>query len=216
MAQAEDVEPETYQIMRTIENSLMNNDNVDLEQYLLFWEHVCKVMGSWGTVFGFVVKDVTAKIEKLAAMRVADPESYRSIQTMARKESTDGTIRNLKPNRSGTGHLMVLNRALEFVIDMLDGVFTSDDASLKVSTPARCSYDKHLSQFHSWPIRTAVSAALYTLPRKTEFLIRLRGSMPESEDGQFHDVFNRDGRDIVRRVNQLVENFDLVNHNPSA
>lgn len=35
-------EPETYQIMKTIEKSIIENDNVDLEQYLLFWEHVCK------------------------------------------------------------------------------------------------------------------------------------------------------------------------------
>ncbi|KAF1757769.1 hypothetical protein GCK72_014225 [Caenorhabditis remanei] len=216
MSQSEDVEPETYQIMRTIENSLVDSDNVDLEQYLLFWEHVCKVMGSWGTIFSFVVKDVSNKLEKLAQMRNTDPESYKSILTMATRESENGSIRNLKPNRSGTGHLMVLNRALEFVIDLLDGVFTAEDDEAKVSIIARSSYDKHLSQFHSWPVKTAVSAALFTLPRKTEFLIRLRGKMPESDDEQFHEVFNRDGRDIVRRVNQLVENFELTDHNPSA
>ncbi|CAL2040567.1 unnamed protein product [Caenorhabditis brenneri] len=212
----DDAEPETYQIMRTIESSIIENDNVDLEQYLLFWEHVCNVMCSWGTVFSFVVKDVSAKLEKLIQMKSADPESYRTILTMATKESENGTIKNLKPNRSGTGHLMVLNRALEFVIDMLDGVFTSEDETMKVYTIARSSYDKHLSQYHSWPVRTAVGAALYTLPRKAEFLIRLRGKMPEADDGKFHDVFDRDGRDIVRRVNQLVETFELTDHNPSA
>ncbi|CCA65579.1 Glycolipid transfer protein domain-containing protein [Caenorhabditis elegans] len=171
-------------------------------------------MCSWGTIFSFVVKDVTAKLEKLTQMRSSDPDSYRTIIGMATKESENGTIRNQKPNRSGTGHLMVLNRALEFVIDLLDGVFTSNDEN--VSTIARSSYDKHLSQLHSWPIRTAVAAALYTLPRKPEFLCRLRGDMPEDDDNQFHDIFNRDGRDIVRRVNKLVENFELTDYNPSA
>uniref|UniRef100_A0A1I7TUA4 GLTP domain-containing protein n=1 Tax=Caenorhabditis tropicalis TaxID=1561998 RepID=A0A1I7TUA4_9PELO len=230
MDSSEEAEPETYQIMRTIENSIIENNNIDLEQYLLFGNTCASklsnqlyktsvafsVMCSWGTIFSFVVKDVTAKIEKLAQMRTDDPEAYKTILTMASKESEDGTIKNLKPNRSGTGHLMVLNRALEFVIELLDGVFTSDDDSAKVSTIARSSYDKHLSQYHSWPVRTAVGAALYTLPRRSEFLVRLRGKMPEADDAKFHDVFHRDGRDIVRRVNQLIIDFQLTDHNPSA
>ncbi|CAI2350782.1 unnamed protein product [Caenorhabditis sp. 36 PRJEB53466] len=216
MAQAEDVEPETFMVMKTIECSIVEVDDVDLEHYILFWKHVCKVMSKWGTIFSFVVKDVTAKLEKLTVMRMDDPVAYRTILTMASKERENGTIRNRKPNRSGTGHVMVLNRALEFVIDMLDGVFKAEDPDAKVYSIARSSYDKHLSQIHSWPVRTAVFTALFTLPNRKDFLVRLRGEMPESEDGNFHEVFQRNGIDVVRRVNLLIENFELSDYNPSA
>lgn len=41
-------------------------------------------MCSWGTIFSFVVKDVTAKLEKLTQMRSSDPDSYRWIFNLSK------------------------------------------------------------------------------------------------------------------------------------
>lgn len=141
---------------------------------------------------------------------------FRTIVSMATKENENGTIRNQKPNRSGMGHLMVLNTALEFVIEMLHGVFTTRDPSAKVANIARAAYSNHLSQYHPWVLRGLVYGALSSLPDKTEFLNRLRGEMPEREDVLFHEVFQRDGKDIVHRVKRLISQFKLTDYNPSA
>ncbi|CAB3409927.1 unnamed protein product [Caenorhabditis bovis] len=207
---------DTYQIMEAIENCQTESDDVIVEKYLLFWSHVCRVMSNWGIVFSFVVKDVQMKLEKLQEKLKNDPENYKTILRMAKHEAENGTIRNLKPNRSGTGHILVLKRALEFVIDLLDGVFCAPDPSIRVSTIAKAAYDKHLSQFHSWPIRTCVSGALLSLPRKDEFLIRLRGDMPSKDDNRFHETLTVQGREIIRRQDALVERFNLADYNPSA
>uniref|UniRef100_A0A8R1I4X7 GLTP domain-containing protein n=2 Tax=Caenorhabditis japonica TaxID=281687 RepID=A0A8R1I4X7_CAEJA len=102
--------PETYRIMHTLERTIIANDDVDLEQYLLLWKHICRIMSSWSTIFSFVVKDVMNKAEKLTEMLERDAVAYKTIMSMAQKEDENGTIRNKKPNRSGTGHLLVLNR----------------------------------------------------------------------------------------------------------
>ncbi|CAD6200248.1 unnamed protein product [Caenorhabditis auriculariae] len=192
---------------------ILDENDVNLEQYCLLWTHLCRIMNNWGTVFSFVVKDVTGKIVKLEEMQADKPQHYSSVLKMAQFEKENETIRKKKP-RSGCGQLIILNRAFEFVIDLLHNVFSEKDEAAKVSKIAQHSYDRTLSKHHSWVVQKVVWAALCTLPYREEFVASLRGNMPAENDEKFHETFDKNGREILKRVGQMIEQFELVDFHP--
>ncbi|KAK4772324.1 hypothetical protein SAY86_014099 [Trapa natans] len=125
---------------------------------------VSVLFGSLGLAFKFAEMEYVAKMHDLmaASKRYATLYNILDIDIANRSVKTQGShSRNLRRIRQG----LDLIRAL-FVQFM-----ASDDHSLKDA--ATTAYSQVCAPYHSWAVRTAVYAGMYTLPTRDQLLLKL-------------------------------------------
>lgn len=133
-----------------------------------------------GSIFTFVVSDVNEKIQILRDYRMGpDADQYVTIDKMMGHEIQHQLTKKSKP--SGSRTLLRLHRAFEFVMDFIREMrFANDDARMSELTKA--CYDRTLAKFHPWLVRQGVYIAAYTLPRISQFNVKMKSK----EDANSH------------------------------
>uniref|UniRef100_A0A1I7UNY9 GLTP domain-containing protein n=1 Tax=Caenorhabditis tropicalis TaxID=1561998 RepID=A0A1I7UNY9_9PELO len=190
-----------------IERSEKNEtpEDVELLTFVEVYEELCKFIKMLGKIFEFVEKDVREKIDLLRELHSADPEGYKTVETMIDSEKTV----EKKDKVSGVVAILHLNRALEFIIEFMDATVeaTNDDSIPKICKEC---YDGTLAKHHPWIIRAAVKVAVYTLPSRDKMLEYIRGtSLDESHvKGHIDDVVNH-GKVVHGRINTIYTVHEL-------
>jgi len=93
--------------------------------------------------------------------------NYEKIDTMMEYEIKNNKVEN---KNSGIWNLVRLRRALEFISCLLDEAKNPD---VTLTTAAGNAYEKSLSPIHPWGVRKLVGIAVYALPYKRDFFVRL-------------------------------------------
>lgn len=121
----------------------------------------------WGSLLKFVTEDVSGKIGGIREVRSGNQEKTATFKIMTTWEHEENKMRSHSP-KSGTVNVLILHRAFDFIIGLIDGVYREEKENGKVSTIAREAYDKSLAKYHSWLVRKVVGAALLALPYKKD------------------------------------------------
>lgn len=166
-------------VIENLQNSLEDEDDLDLDAYTAAYNEICKFFQGLGTVFGFINSDVKNKIEILEEYRrLPDTgDNYATLSSMIEFEKEAGTIAD-EQKPSGSRTLLRLHRALEFIAKLFRSVSTAnDDAS--VGKLAKASYDETLAKYHPWIVRQGASIAMLTLPSVKQLFAK---ALPEEKD----------------------------------
>ncbi|XP_050098448.1 ceramide-1-phosphate transfer protein [Anopheles aquasalis] len=149
--------------------SLSEEDDVYVDQYLEAFKELYKFFQLMGTVFGFVSSDVKEKVEILEKLRAKEnAESFLTIRTMMEYER-DSNLLNKKDYVSGSRTLLRLHRGLDFIQEFLKRIGELE-ADAKTNGVCQAAYNDTLAQFHPWIIRKGANVAMYALPTRDQLL----------------------------------------------
>ncbi|KER28620.1 glycolipid transfer protein [Opisthorchis viverrini] len=153
-------------------------DDVLLRPFCDAYTEVAKLLAYFGKLFYFVTRDVEHKLGILYEHHNREPQKYRSIRNMTAYEASRGITGDAHSGKlNGSRTLLRLNRALIFVIELMEALCTAtEDESLRSMTKA--IYDTRLAPFHPWPVRKAVSVAVYALPTREQLVSHICENQP--------------------------------------
>lgn len=137
------------------------------------FSHSCSLIsplfGCLGLAFKFAEKDYVAKVQDLCGAG----KEFDTVAAMVDQDVRNKSVRN---GGSHTRNLLRVLRGVDMVRVLFEHILVTEGNSLK--EPATKAYEQVFAAHHSWTIRKAVSAGMFMLPTKTQFLRKLH----EQED----------------------------------
>ncbi|XP_023306744.2 ceramide-1-phosphate transfer protein [Lucilia cuprina] len=162
-------------VAQIFQDSLRDDDDVAMDDYLKAYEEINKFFHLLGSVFGFVSSDVRSKIDILLTFRketdAEKAEKFVTIKSMMSYEKDANLFKDTK-YVSGSRTLLRLHRGLEFVYEFLNRL-TELSESDKVHNCCKTSYEATLAKYHPWVVRKGALVAMYVLPTQGELLKRV-------------------------------------------
>ncbi|KAK1308803.1 hypothetical protein QJS10_CPA09g00705 [Acorus calamus] len=131
--------------------------------------HVSVLFGFLGFAFKFAESDYVSKVDDLM-------EASKSISKLPSLLDQDIEQDCVRRGGSHSRNLLRVKRGLDMVKVLFEQILISEGNSLK--DPASIAYSQVFAPHHSWAIRKAVAAGMYTLPTKAQLLKKLN----EDED----------------------------------
>ncbi|XP_068505245.1 ceramide-1-phosphate transfer protein [Syngnathus scovelli] len=170
------------EVLSTFKVCLSEDKDVILENYVSGWRGLIKFLNCLGSVFGFISKDATNKIQILVNLLKGDTNShYATVQSMVRYELDNGLVdidkRGSHPE-SGTRTLLRLHRALRWLELFLERLRISTEDS-KTSVMCAEAYNESLAHYHPWVVRKAAGVAFCMLPGRPAFFEVMNVGPPE-------------------------------------
>ncbi|PSC73205.1 pleckstrin homology domain-containing family A member 8-like [Micractinium conductrix] len=137
---------------------------------------VLPIVEKMGTGFGLVKHDVGGNIDRVAARAAAKPAEYEAdVFAMVRDDVAAGTH---TISTSVTKGLLWLKRAMEFVVALLEKLYT--DRQLTLSQAASETYYATLQHYHGWIVTGTFTLALKIVPSREDFFAKV-GAAPNDE-----------------------------------
>ncbi|CAN1839556.1 ACD11 homolog protein [Linum perenne] len=130
---------------------------------------VSVLFSSLGLAFKFAETEYGAKVRDL----VEASKTFDNLQSVVDVDVAKGTV---KTAGSHTRNLRRVRQGLDLIRGIFEQFLVSNDNSLKDA--ATTAYAQICAPYHTWAIRTAVYAGMYTLPTRDQLLARLE------EDGE--------------------------------
>ena len=159
-------------VTQIFQDSLKNEDDVLMDEYLNAYEEINRFFHLIGSVFGFVSSDVRSKIDILQDFRRKENgEKFVSIKSMMEYEKELGLLSD-SGYVSGSRTLLRLHRGLEFAYEFLKRLSELNDCD-KTHACCKNAYNDTLGKHHPWVIRKGALVAMYALPTQGELLKRV-------------------------------------------
>ncbi|CAH2066191.1 unnamed protein product [Thlaspi arvense] len=140
-------------------------DGLRLDAFCSACTHVSVLFSCLGFAFKFAEMEYVSKVKDL----VEASKTFETLQNILDLDVENKTVktpgsysRNLRRVRQG----LDLIRAIFEQFLMTDECYSLKDAATK-------AYTQVCAPFHSWTVRTAVYAGMYTLPTREQLLLRL-------------------------------------------
>ncbi|XP_073844625.1 ceramide-1-phosphate transfer protein [Musca autumnalis] len=167
-------------VTQVFQDSLREEDDIVMDEYLKAYEEINKFFTLIGSVFGFVSSDVRAKIDILTTFRKDDAkaENFLTFKTMMSYEKDNGLLKDSK-YVSGSRTLLRLHRGLEFVYEFLLKLAELAEND-KVHQTCKLAYESTLAKHHPWVVRKGALVAMYALPTQGELLKRVCSNVPRA------------------------------------
>ena len=160
-----------------------------------------------GSIFGFVVKDVTDKLDILETYcESSNKENYKTVETMVKFETTNGLTSKKSNPPNGSRTLLRLHRAMEFVALFIQKTAQSEE---KLSHVAYQAYHETLAKYHPWLIRKGVGLAVYTLPTR-DHLLKDICSEPEEAATKLNNL-QAQIELVYQTVQRIYCDYDVLN-----
>lgn len=138
------------------------------EPFLEGCREVLPVVDVFGTSMSLVKSDISGNIDRLDGAYKKDPKKYEEVYNMVRDEKAAGTAEG---KYSNTQAFLWLNRAMDFLLDLLKKL--EEDQECSVKDAADFSYQKHLGPYHGWIAKSAFSVAMQFCPTREQFFTKL-------------------------------------------
>ena len=150
-------------------NRCLKNPKLTLVDYIAGYKDVYKFLVLLGRVFSWVGSDVYAKIETLEKyLEEENKDHYQTIQSMIDYEVENDLIEG----KSGSGTLLSLHRALEYIIVFLLKLEDIQDDD-NCSVISREAYEETLKKYHPWLVQKAAKLAMGLLPTKKGLIAKV-------------------------------------------
>ncbi|CAF0996952.1 unnamed protein product [Brachionus calyciflorus] len=135
--------------------------DVSLSEYITAYEEIKKFLRKLGTLFGFVVLDVSQRLEILKKYMQKHPEHYGTLHSFLKYEKSNIMFETT----SATQTLLPLHRALRFITLFLERLHSADT---KFNSTQLCTqtYEETIAKYHPWVIRQGAKLAMMGLPKR--------------------------------------------------
>ncbi|KAF5745273.1 Glycolipid transfer protein (GLTP) family protein [Tripterygium wilfordii] len=117
-----------------------------------------------GIAFKFAELEYVAKVRDL----VEASERFDTLQNIVDLDVANGTVRT---HGSHSRNLRRVRQGLDLIRALFEQFLSTDDYSLRES--ASTAYAKVCAPYHTWAVRTAVSAGMYALPTREQLVLKL-------------------------------------------
>ncbi|KAJ0241374.1 Glycolipid transfer protein domain-containing protein [Hirschfeldia incana] len=146
-------------------NDVISSDGLRLDAFCSACTHVSVLFGCLGFAFKFAEMEYVSKVRDL----VEASKTFDTLHNILDLDVMNGTV---KTQGSYSRNL----RRVRLGLDLIRAIFeqflmTNDNYSLKDA--ATKAYTQVCAPFHTWAVRTAVYAGMYTLPTRDQLLLRL-------------------------------------------
>ncbi|KAI5946804.1 Ceramide-1-phosphate transfer protein [Manis javanica] len=169
-------------VLVSFKQCLNEKEEVLLDHYLTGWKGLVRFLNSLGTIFSFISKDVTTKLQIMERLCGSpQQEHYHSLQSMVAYEVGNQLVdleRRSRHPDSGCRTILRLHRALRWLQLFLEGLRTSPEDA-RTAVLCTDSYNASLAAYHPWVIRRAATVAFCTLPARKVFLEAMNVGSPE-------------------------------------
>uniref|UniRef100_A0A8D9AR23 Ceramide-1-phosphate transfer protein n=1 Tax=Cacopsylla melanoneura TaxID=428564 RepID=A0A8D9AR23_9HEMI len=189
--------------------ALIDNEDVDLEFYLIGYEELCKFCYLLGKGFGFIGAEIESKINVLKSYQCGDyKDHFRTMKEMIQYEQSANLLDN-SDYVSGCRTLLRLHRGLDFFRLFLDGIshLKPDESTYQVGQEV---YDATLGLYHSWYIRMGAGVAMYTLPTKCVLFETVTGKGRVEEALEFLPSVIEVANQIYNRIQSCLAENQLL------
>ncbi|KAJ4710534.1 Accelerated cell death 11 [Melia azedarach] len=117
-----------------------------------------------GLAFKFAEMEYVSKVKDL----VEASKRYDTLHDILDLDIANATV---KAQGSHSRNLRRVRQGLDLIRALFENFLSNNDHSLKEA--ASTAYAQVCAPFHSWTVRTAVSAGMYTLPSRDQLLLKL-------------------------------------------
>ncbi|KAG8237719.1 hypothetical protein J437_LFUL017838 [Ladona fulva] len=178
--------------------SLMQDDDVSMNEYIYAFKELYKFFSLLGTIFGFVGSDVKSKIEILEKLmkESSQPDSFSTFKAMVQHEQENGLL-GKDDYVSGSRTLLRLHRGLDFIRLFLKKVGDLENKD-NTSGVGQEAYNETLAQYHPWLIRKGVLVSLYALPTRENLLLKV--SVSQDRENCDWDLILQSSSNVVENV----------------
>ncbi|QCE08632.1 ACD11 homolog protein [Vigna unguiculata] len=125
-----------------------------------------------GLAFKFAELEYVAKLEGLL-------EASKTCPTLKDILEVDVASDTVKQSGSYSRNLRRVRQGLDLVRAIFEQLLSTEDSSLK--EVASTAYGQVCAPFHTWAVRTAVYAGMYTLPTREQLLMKLNETEQSAE-----------------------------------
>ncbi|CAJ1977554.1 unnamed protein product [Sphenostylis stenocarpa] len=125
-----------------------------------------------GLAFKFAELEYVAKLEGLV-------EASKTCPTLPDILNLDVASDTVKTSGSYSRNLRRVRQGLDLVRAIFEQLLSTDDTSLK--EVASTAYGQVCAPYHTWAVRTAVYAGMYTLPTREQLLMKLNETEQSAE-----------------------------------
>lgn len=167
-------------VYEALSASLIENADVNMDNYLKGYRELLKFFQLMGSVFSFVSSDVKSKIEILQQFRNgSEKENFVTLKQMIQYE-VDGNLLKKSNYISGSRTFLRLHRGLDFITLFLERVSKLENKE-KTTAVCQSAYDETLANHHTFLVRKGARVAMYALPTREGLLEKVCGSLTEVE-----------------------------------
>ncbi|ESQ28408.1 hypothetical protein EUTSA_v10019106mg [Eutrema salsugineum] len=150
---------------RCDENDDESIDGLRLDAFCSACTHVSVLFGCLGFAFKFAEMEYVSKVRDLV-------EASKTFETLQNILDLDVENETVKTPGSNSRNLRRVRLGLELIRAIFEQFLLTDEYySLKDA--ATKAYTQVCAPFHTWAVRTAVYAGMYTLPTREQLLLRL-------------------------------------------
>ncbi|XP_010551276.2 PREDICTED: ACD11 homolog protein [Tarenaya hassleriana] len=126
--------------------------------------HVSVLFECLGLAFKFAEMEYVSKVRNL----IEASKTFNTLQDILDLDVENDTV---KTPGSNSRNLRRVRQGLDLIRAIFEQFLTTDGYSLKDA--ATTAYTEVCAPFHTWAVRTAVYAGMYTLPTREQLLVRL-------------------------------------------
>lgn len=199
-------------VLEALKRCPCENGDIDLREYLVAYNELCRFFKLTGRLFGFVAKDLENKILAIEIrQRSENGQHYMTAEKMIQYEINCPSLTHKgsnKLNHSGTRTLLRLQWALEFILEFMSRIRKCSDLD-RTSKIATEVYEQTLSKHHPWFTRKMAAIAVYLLPSRKD-LIHVMCKQDYQTALQLLDKVVTAGRHVYDLTEKLYSDHDLL------
>lgn len=188
------------------DQALLENDDIDLKEYLEAYNELYKFFQLMGSVFSFVSSDLKQKIDILINLKNKDTQNYTTIKSMIEYEKENKLLEK-GDFVNGARTLLRLHRGLDFIRVFLLQLGDLTDLD-KTGSCCQDAYNKTLAKHHPWVIRKAAIVAMYTMPTRESLFKKVCGENVQRNIDVLPKMLEVTA-DVFNRTDRIYETYQL-------
>ncbi|KAK9074492.1 hypothetical protein SSX86_007090 [Deinandra increscens subsp. villosa] len=177
-------------------NNNNNNEGVSVDLRLKPFCEACALVStlfsSLGIAFKFAEMEYTAKVGDLL-------EASKKFNTLSSVVDFDLKNKTVRSQGSHTRNLRRVRQGLDLIRELFQNFLSAEKYSLKKA--ATTAYQQVCAPYHTWAVRTAVSAGMCTLPTRDQLLINLNET-DKSADKEMRRYIKASS-DVIKIIDNL-------------
>ena len=171
---------------------ITEEDGLSLDAFCNACTHVSVLFSCLGFAFKFAEMEYISKVNDLV-------EASKTLDTLQNILDLDVEKDTVKTPGSRSRNLRRVRLGLDLIRAIFEKFLMTDEYSLKDAATTACT--EVCAPFHTWAVRTAVYAGMYTLPTRDQLLIRLDGTEQSVEKNMRR--YMEASRPIVEYIDKL-------------
>lgn len=181
-----------------------HGDKIDTARLLSACRAHNELLKIGGAALCLVAKDLETNIDKAEVLFKKSPKECQTLTSLLEHERSAG-IHNgsILDDASAAVGLLWIRRSLAFQVQLFESVVWEEEPK----DAAYEAYQKQLSPYHGWMLRTLFPASFGQFPNRIEFL-----SMFSETDDDNHFIIVKKLRALVATLNPLLQSWSDTFH----